>query len=327
MKKSVLNLVFAVAVVTSAFGQNGSVEIPYTSGAIVIDASDNDEGWAGSTAVNIELLLTDATMPDSDDLSGTAKLAWNDNGYFVYVKVTDDVINTLEDGVDAYLRDNVEFFTYFGADGAWDEGGPDETHFLPQHSQVRLQLNEAMETAISGNQNGTWAAPVMGDDEGTITAMVKQTNDGYDVEVFFPWAIFDMEQEVATGMTFGFDIQLADADEGDRDAQLFLNNATGADMGWSSSKHFGTATLKEETVSISGNQFFDKTLVYPTVVNDNFNVSNGVTQLAIYNSLGQQIEIISNAQSVVNVSGLNSGVYFVKVKTEFGHSTVKIIKK
>ena len=71
--------------------------------------------------------------------------------------------------------------------------------------------------------------------------------------------------------------------------------------------------------------------LHPNPVNDKLYIET-LTQtltIEIYDVYGrqQQLSAISGQPSVIDISGLNSGVYFVKVVTSEGETVKKIIKQ
>jgi hypothetical protein len=74
----------------------------------------------------------------------------------------------------------------------------------------------------------------------------------------------------------------------------------------------------------------DKVSIYPNPANNVLHVTaNGYNKMEIINFLGQVVmsENVSNANFEVNVSNLNSGVYFVRLQGENGTITNKFVKK
>ncbi len=73
--------------------------------------------------------------------------------------------------------------------------------------------------------------------------------------------------------------------------------------------------------------------LYPNPVENVLNISSEknieISSLNIYNALGQLVLVIPNAQNTknVDVSGLTSGNYFIKVNSDKGTSNTKFIKK
>lgn len=84
--------------------------------------------------------------------------------------------------------------------------------------------------------------------------------------------------------------------------------------------------------SLSTGDFELATLVaYPNPVKDILNVSfdSAITSIALYNMMGQQVmaRMLNSNEAAIDVSGLTSGTYFVKVQAEAQSKTLKIIKE
>lgn len=72
-------------------------------------------------------------------------------------------------------------------------------------------------------------------------------------------------------------------------------------------------------------------VAYPNPVKDILNVSfeSAITSIALYNMMGQQVmaRMLNSNEAAIDVSGLTSGTYFVKVQAEAQSKTLKIIKE
>jgi hypothetical protein len=88
-------------------------------------------------------------------------------------------------------------------------------------------------------------------------------------------------------------------------------------------------------VALLANQDFafeDYFKIYPNPANDLLNIDTKqtikVTSINIYNTLGQIVLVIPNAQQTksVDVSSLKTGNYFVKINSDKGSSSVKFVK-
>lgn len=79
------------------------------------------------------------------------------------------------------------------------------------------------------------------------------------------------------------------------------------------------------------NETQNNILLYPNPAKERLyiNTSIPIKQMTIYNLLGQEIQKYNNLEttSSINISGLNEGVYFVKIYTEKAVHTTKIIKE
>jgi hypothetical protein len=85
-------------------------------------------------------------------------------------------------------------------------------------------------------------------------------------------------------------------------------------------------------LSLDDNSIAPKILVYPTIVADgvfNLMISDEIKEsnlkLTIYNTSGQLVKKVSNTSLKVDVSKLSSGLYFVKIDSDLGYFTRKII--
>ena len=98
---------------------------------------------------------------------------------------------------------------------------------------------------------------------------------------------------------------------------------------------WGEITKVEFITSLTGNaEMFENDFnIYPNPVNDRLYIeTQTLTQtltIEIYDVYGrrQELSAISGQQSVINVANLNSGIYFVKIKTENGEVVKRFIKK
>jgi Leucine-rich repeat (LRR) protein len=73
--------------------------------------------------------------------------------------------------------------------------------------------------------------------------------------------------------------------------------------------------------------------LYPNPVNDVLNITTKetitISSVSIYNTLGQLVVVIPNAQNIktIDVSNLSSGNYFIKINSDKGSSNTKFIKQ
>jgi trimeric autotransporter adhesin len=71
--------------------------------------------------------------------------------------------------------------------------------------------------------------------------------------------------------------------------------------------------------------------VYPNPVSDILNIeyTSDLTNVSVYNMLGQQVlnKKVSATSTNIDMSGLNSGTYLVKVEANNASKTIKVFKK
>lgn len=90
--------------------------------------------------------------------------------------------------------------------------------------------------------------------------------------------------------------------------------------------------LKVADAFLSTDDFKTSILTYypnPTSNSVNFNAAEIIEKATIYNTLGQEIKLILGKTNQLNIdlTGLQKGVYFIKIDTIKGSETVSIIKK
>lgn len=94
-----------------------------------------------------------------------------------------------------------------------------------------------------------------------------------------------------------------------------------------------TATTTIQALSAQDFEFGQYFSIYPNPVNDVLNIETKqtieVSSICIYNTLGQLVLVVPNAQNLkaVDVSSLSSGNYFIKINSDKGASNTKFIKQ
>jgi hypothetical protein len=88
------------------------------------------------------------------------------------------------------------------------------------------------------------------------------------------------------------------------------------------------------TVATLGNQDFDFGSVFalsPVPAKDFLTITTkqavAVSSVNIYNTLGQLVQVITNPTETIDVSGLQSGSYFVRITSDKGSATGKFLKE
>ena len=92
---------------------------------------------------------------------------------------------------------------------------------------------------------------------------------------------------------------------------------------------FGSAVFTNFKLDI--NDFdFNQITIYPNPIELNFSLKSdklNISRIQIINSFGQNVKTIQNEFGIIDISNLNSGVYILKIDTEFGILYRKIIKR
>jgi hypothetical protein len=327
MKKNLLFVITFVTMCVTVLAQPSPMEVTIegTNRTIEVDGYEDDDLW-----IDIEVLTFDyaiqGTMPGPGDCDGSLQVAWNEQGFLMMLIVTDDVGNYFAEGENSWEQDNLEIFFYFGEEGTW---GPDaeittvasDTLF----TQIRMQLTDEEGTRLDGRYLGEYGGPVNGDaDTGACEVLAVVTGGGWNVEAIMPWTIFGMTSEPAEGMLFGFEAKVSDADESNRDLQISLMNDTQDDLSYDNKKYLNTGILGAVTnLSNLPSRFVNTVSVYPTLVDNELNLTGVVNSLTIYDVTGQTVlSFKDNNITTVDVSALQPGIYFVNLNN---NTTQKII--
>lgn len=112
----------------------------------------------------------------------------------------------------------------------------------------------------------------------------------------------------------------------------FLDGNTGFTGGFNTSATVGGISKYTGTVLPRASFDSESFSVYPNPINDNFNIQNGnniaISGLTISDINGRTVKTLNvNAiENQINISDLNSGVYFLNITSDKGSATKKIIK-
>jgi len=208
--------------------------------APVIDGVGDDDVWTDATVNNIDLPFKSETPTLGQAGETNWKAAWNNDGIYILVTVTDDLFfpKYLATG-DDYQKDKVEL--YFDcnpvlADGLGGSGGPGNGHH-----QIAPDIAEADITGTPITGTGTQNKDVV------HAVVVDGTN--YVMEYFIPWSILNDKDGAAFIKTapMGFDVTVVDNDlsVAARQRACWSNDGTGAaaDESWNNMNDCGTITL------------------------------------------------------------------------------------
>lgn len=117
------------------------------------------------------------------------------------------------------------------------------------------------------------------------------------------------------------DFKLIDDNGAPAGGSLYVDNVQMLQTGIPKSSSFTNMSLVESNT--------EKFRIYPNpVVNGMLNIAGSeIKSISIHSVSGQKLKDITNQLTNINVSNLHSGIYFVKILTETGESTQKLILK
>ncbi|MGC9450221.1 MAG: sugar-binding protein [Oceanipulchritudo sp.] len=204
-----------------------------TDAPITLDGAADEAVWASAPVYTLGYATwpvpsglgwddpVNGVLADPDDLSATFQAAWDDEYLYILVQVTDDVIVIDGSGADYENDDSVEF--YLDGDNsrekgtAWNVPGYDFTN----DRQLKIKADNST-PMIGGLYDPQEEGTVIVEQDVVIDRTFEETDFGYNIELRMNFSgIFrgfaadgSMVQEPAEDVYFGFDIKVADDDDG-----------------------------------------------------------------------------------------------------------------
>jgi hypothetical protein len=276
------------------------------SSPITVDGTI-DAAWddASVKPMNASKLLSGA-VSNSSDLSGYAKLLWDNTNLYFLAVVTDDTKQN--DSQNSYDDDQVEL--YVDADNA------------------KANAYDANDCQYSfGWNDGTVVGTIPSTASKTgITYSAVATTNGYVIEAKLPWSTINTTP--AADKFIGVDFMINDDDtNAERDGKLSWNAAT--DDAYQNASLFGTAKLNSQQVVTGVDDDFssNQISVYPNPVKNDLFISGftGEYEYVVSDYSGRTV-LKGLSEEKINVAELEPGVYMVKVKQGERSKTVKISK-
>lgn len=266
-----------------------------------IDAAWND---ANVKPMNASKLLSGA-VTNANDLSGYAKLLWDNTYLYFLAVVTDDTKQN--DSPDSYNDDQVELYI--------DANNAKASTYDANDCQYSFGWND-------GTVVGTIPAAYS---KTGITYSAVATTNGYIIEARLPWTTINTSP--AADKFIGIDFMINDDDNnGDRDGKLSWNAAT--DDAYQNASLFGTAKLNSQQI-VTGLDSFDAESfsVFPNPAMDDVHVSGFVNafEYAVSDYSGRNI-LEGQSTEKINIATLDAGVYILKIKQGERSKTIKISK-
>ena len=111
---------------------------------------------------------------------------------------------------------------------------------------------------------------------------------------------------------------------------IFFNFGVDGATAGEKTYYFDNASFSQPILGVEKNEFSNNLILYPNPVEDilNINTTSKITNIKIYNILGKKVKEIKKLEnSFLNISDLNGGIYLLKIESETGLVTKKIVKK
>jgi hypothetical protein len=286
-------------------------------------ASDLDTLWMGQQLSGGDLIVADGAQ--SFGISSNRRLA-SKNGEFwggspgFYIKRY-QVGNGSYDYISAdtipYLLDNSHNYFCFSPN--------DNRFYTAGDLGISVALNKVfIDTITPFNTIGMPMLPVVEiefDSQDNIWAMFgtdiassSVVSFGYLNRTTNEWTIYDTSN---TGIADfrGIEVDPCDNLWVSEDTRLHVLDVGGCDLGWLGSSEL---TIKS-TVEIYPNPASDQVVITSEQL---------ITKIVLYDASGRELQqlVLSAFQTEVNVSNVSSGTYIVKIFTDVGLATKKIVK-
>jgi hypothetical protein len=167
-----------------------------------------------------------------------------------------------------------------------------------------------------------------------ITALLDDFISIEDIESSYPTVLF-VDRFNYTGIPYTINGEPIEVSNIIANEEVFKFSIYAGDCpsGCLYSKNWNVQLSEDCEITLLTNQENKTTLfsVHPNPVSEVFqinNLENDVYSIKIYSPTGKLISDIKNAPTSINISGLNSGIYFVEITNSKGDKQVsKIIKK
>jgi hypothetical protein len=275
-----------------------------------------DKEWDENEFLQISHELAGENRATEEDFSGSFKISWYNNDlYFLFV-VTDDTL-ILNEGQQIWLGDNINLYLDLGNEKNLTYDNNDYLcHFKWGNSDYFERYNGDNLIQIDNSKTAIEFAQTCDTIKHLLIMEIAIRNIA---ELNGP-SILDESTAI------GLDAGIYDCDEGDPcfyTHQLSWIDTTG--YAWSNPSKlgtvsFGTVMLKAAKTlnTLYRSDVASLVKIYPTIVSNSLNIQTSLTDdldVEIINILGNKIEsiVLRSGNSVIDVSSLNSGLYFVNV--------------
>jgi hypothetical protein len=340
MKKQLLNICASaalLALVSSSFAQSWlqpvrTMVIPAATGPVVKDNAGDEEFYSDELTTIIFDPKADSGSTGGEDLTATFKVCYDAQFLYVATTIVDGFVAPEDNGNDPWVSmnpgdswqyDNSEVFFDLDTNGVTPTGY--------DSTCVQLRINRGRDSLMTASAN-THALPLID----PLRLVAPYSDDaGWSYEAAIPWTAIapmgstaeDIAAYLGTGMIHGFDISIGDADQtGGVHAARSRQAAWDVEPGYSESTYqtrtqFGVVTLQPVGVNYTTASNLD---VYPNPTTGVVTFKNleGVTSVQVMNLAGQVVLTADLTNNTLDMSQLESGIYFVAA----GLNVVKVTK-
>jgi hypothetical protein len=216
--------VIVLSLASYVLAQEPNAEIPTAGSPEPVIDGIKEEVWSLSDEHGLYNTTADSDPDSAADCSGSWWALWDSDYLYVFVDVNDEDLQN--DSGESWQDDSIEFYV--------DSGNDKPTTYGEDDYQYRAAWNIEV-PEIQEYHHGGRSLP-------GVEFMIVETDDGYSLEIKFPWTAFLIDEEAALGNLMGFDVHINDDDAGDsRDSQIAWFTTSGD--AWQNPSLFGTVVL------------------------------------------------------------------------------------
>ena len=284
-----------------------SAEVVYKTSTPPVTDGNIDAIWMNEKVVSFEATnVLVGTGFKKSDLSGRAKMLWDDDYVYLLAEVADAVKKN--DSQNTYEDDNVEFY--------FDINNAKTTTYDANDVQYSFAWNDGTTVGV---------LPVSRSIKDIIYS-IADTDTGYTVEVRIPWTT--LQGTPADDMAIGFDFMINDDDDGGgRDGKLSWNAA--ADQAWQDASYFGTIMLEESEVlaSMKEPENLRSVSIFPNPAKKELFVK-GMDREFEYQivDITGKLQLSGRSQNEIPIENLSQGVYMLNITDGMKSTNFNFIK-
>jgi len=299
-----------------------------TGDTIIADGKLDESIWDSLPKIQIDQVYKGEKITGgAADCSGYFQIAWNDNGIYVAVNVTDDSTNVTGPQGPDWAQDMVEIYFDMNV-GNLDDG------LGTQESQGHYQVAGLAKDGIN-----SWGA-------GSKFAYLTDGSN-YVKEAFVRWAdLKNVDGDTIApknNMQLGFDVYIVDNDrDSTASGRNFRDRLVWANWGditetWDNADDAGIIKLSTNEIEnvydyvppvfISDIQSVGSAVVYPNPVKDILNIGNVSEKVvvSIFSIEGKKLMQSKEGATSINISSLQNGIYLVRISDQNMETIKRII--
>lgn len=227
------------AQLTDVIAEHKNISISKTSATITVDGNMED-AWLSANPEPIDQILSVNNNPDDiNDFSGEYRMLWDDDNLYLFVSVTDNILNT--SNPQYWNNDVIQFYL---------DGENEKDNVYDQNDlQFSFVANTNYLTSVYSFENGLNYSV---DDFSNCQFVSIGTSNGYNYEIKLNGddLLNQLGLRLGVNRKFGFDLALNDNDTGTMKNSLLWSAPFGSEM-WYYPSLWGTATLAEIPVNLT----------------------------------------------------------------------------